>query len=243
LYDELLEAWKKKKKQKEKIFIFSFINNSLLDIYNDFSIDVFRFDLYEYSLLYGYKDINRISQKEILPLLNKLPDLKKGKDLSKLIAVDLPLTEIFGEENFSLQNVIDYYNKSRADLLILNIDHNILGLTNKLSKIKIPTIINSKNNLKTNSNDYLETMYTKLIESESQGALMILVEDYPQSFINNLKNAVSIPVICNLKSNKIDGYYARFSTVFGLIESEENRYLNLSDLIHDSVEDYIKDIK
>ena len=128
-------------------------------------------------------------------------------------------------------------------MLILNIDHNILGLTNKLSKIKIPTIIYSKNNLRTNSNDYLETMHTKLIESESQGALMILVEDYPQSFVNNIKNSVSIPVICNLKNNKVDGYYARFSTVFGLIESEENRYLNLADLIHDGIEDYIKDIK
>lgn len=243
MYDELLDNWRNKKKQKNKIFVFSFINNSILDIYKDFDIDVYRFDLYEFALLNGYRDINRISRKEILPLINRIPDFKKEKNLSKLIAVDLPLTEIFGEENFSLQNIIDFYSKSKADLLILNIDHNILGLTNKLSKIKIPTIIYSKNNLKTNNNDYLETMQTKLIESESQGTLMILAENYPQSFISNIKNAVSIPVVCNLKNNKVDGYYARFSAVFGLVDSEENRYLNLSDLIHDGVEDYMKDIK
>jgi len=243
LYDELLELWKKKKKQKEKIFAFSFINNSILDIYKDFNIDIFRVDLYEFALLYGYKDVNRISQKEILPLISQITSTKNEKKLSKLIAIDLPLMEIFGEEVFSLQKVIDFYNKSRADLLVLNIDHNILPLAGKLSKIKIPTIIYSKNNLKVNSSDYLEGMHSKLIESESQGALMILIEDYPLSFINKLKSSVSIPVISNLKNNKIDGYYARFSTVFGLHESDDSKYLNLSDLIHDGVDDYIKDIK
>ena len=102
MYDELLDNWRNKKKQKNKIFVFSFINNSILDIYKDFDIDVYRFDLYEFALLNGYRDINRISRKEILPLINRIPDFKKEKNLSKLIAVDLPLTEIFGEENFSL---------------------------------------------------------------------------------------------------------------------------------------------
>ncbi len=243
MYDELLELWRKKKRQKEKIFIFSFINNLILDLYKKFNIDVFRFDLNEFAGLYGYKDVNRISKNEILPLIKEI-NIKKENNFSKLIAVDLPLTDIYGEDNFSLQKTIDFYNKSLADLLVLNIDHNILGLTGKLSKMKIPVIIYSNNNFKTENNDYFELMHAKLVESESQGAVMILVENYPQSFVLNLKNSLLIPVISNVKSNnKVDGYYAKFSSVFGLIQNDGAKYLNLSDLINDGINDYIGDNK
>lgn len=244
MYDELLELWRKKKRQKEKMFVFSFINNLILDIYKKFNIDIFRFDLMEFASLYGYKDVNRISKNEILPLVKEI-NIKKDNNFSKLIAVDLPLSDIYGEDNFSLQKTIDFYNKSLADILVLNIDHNILGLTSKLSKMKIPVIIYSNNNFKMENSDYLELMQARLVESESQGAVMVLVENYPQSFVQNLKGSVQIPVISNVKSsnNKVDGYYAKFSSVFGLIQSDGNKYLNLSELIHDGINDYIGDNK
>jgi ketopantoate hydroxymethyltransferase len=117
-------------------------------------------------------------------------------------------------------------------------------LTSKLTKMKIPVIIHSNNNFKMENNDYLELMHSKLVESESQGAVMILVDNYPQSFVQNLKGSTQIPVISNVKSNnKVDGYYVRFSSVFGLIENEGNKYLNLSELIRDGINDYIGDNK
>ncbi|MCK4797070.1 MAG: hypothetical protein KAT05_06785, partial [Spirochaetes bacterium] len=166
MYDELLTLYKTKKQKKEKIMVFSFINNFMLKIYQEFNIDIFRFDINEYVDFYGYKDQNRVLASDLLPLIKNAADINKFYGLSKLIAIDLPLSQIYGDNNFSLQKVVSFYKYSNADILVLNIEHNVLELVNKLSKIKIPVIIYARNNLKNDNKYYLQQVHNKLIEAE-----------------------------------------------------------------------------
>ena len=243
MHDELLAILKKKRQEKEKITVFSFINDVFLNLYKDFDIDIFRFDINEFADLYGYKDQNRISSNDLLPLIKNTLNIKNKKNNSKLIAIDLPLTETFGDNNFSLQKAVSFYKNSNADLLVINIDHNILELVNKLTKIKIPVIVYAKNNLSINDKHYLQQMRNKLIEAESMGAVMFIIEDFNITFIQDLRDSVSIPVISNEKAKKTDGFYAKFSSVFGILGDNKKKYLNLLDLIKDGINDCIIDNK
>ena len=241
MYDELLTLYKTKKQKKEKIMVFSFINNFMLKIYQEFNIDIFRFDINEYVDFYGYKDQNRVLASDLLPLIKNAADINKFYGLSKLIAIDLPLSQIYGDNNFSLQKVVSFYKYSNADILVLNIEHNVLELVNKLSKIKIPVITYARNNLKNDNKYYLQQVHNKLIEAESSGVVMFILENFSSTFIQNFKSSILIPVISTEKDNKTDGFYARFSSVFGLSDDGKNKYLNLYDLIKDGVNDCIVD--
>ena len=241
MYDKLLDVWKSRKAKKEKFIVFSFQNKIIIDIYENHDIDVFRFDLDEFAELYGYKDKSRINASEVISLVRHLGNHNNKENFLGLLAVDLPQSLLFENDTYSLKNMLVFYKDTNADILVLDMDYNILELVNKLTKMKIPVIVYSK--CKLENKNYLQDIHNKLMEAESKGALMLIVEGYPSAFVQNLRNSVLIPVITNEKNNKIDGYYARFSDVFGLNQESENRYLNLFELIKDSVNDCIVDVK
>jgi ketopantoate hydroxymethyltransferase len=242
MYNDINNYLLKKKTNKEKIFSFSFLNKIILNLYYDYKIDILRFDLDEFSELYGFKDFNRISANVILPLIDNITYSLKTKPISKYIAIDVPLTEITGENNYSLKKVIDFYQKSNADILNLNINFNALELVNKLTKMKIPVIVYAKNNSINHDNDqYYQEIHNKMVEAESMGAILLILEKFPTFVIQNLKKSVLIPIISDEKDNKIDGFYAKFSYIFGLINHDGAKYLNLKELIKDAIADCITD--
>jgi ketopantoate hydroxymethyltransferase len=239
LYDELKSNWTKKK--KDKILIFSYTNKIILDIYNKFDIDIVRFDISEYAQNCGIKDKEFINSDSLMTHLKEINKNAAGDDFNKLIAVDLPLDCIYSGNGYSLDKVVKFYRETYTDILILDIDYNILELTDILSKMKIPVIIYSRNKILNADNKYLLEMHNKLIDIESMGALMLITENYPVSFIQNIKKTIQIPVLCNEKNNKTDGFYAKYSNVFGMFQNDFIKYLNLKDLISDSIQDCIAD--
>lgn len=240
MYDKLLDIWKKRKTKKEKFIVFSFQNKITVDLYEGHDIDVFRFDLDEFAELYGYKDKTRINALEIISLVKHINGCGKNEKFSGLFSVDLPQSALFENDSFSIKNVVDFYKDTDADILSFDIDYNILELVSRLTKMKIPVIVTSK--CKMDNKSYLQDAHNRLMEAESKGAVMLIVENYPSAFVQNLKNSVLIPVVSNEKNDKKDGYYARFSDVFGLNRESENKYLNLFELIKDSINDCIVDI-
>lgn len=234
MYDNLYNLFKNKKQKKTKIMIFSYLNNLFLKLFNNYkNIDILRFDLKEFAVLYGY-NINRITGADILPLLKNIELSNKQSELSKLIAVDIPLSEIYNNDSYSLDKIIDFYKKSNADILIFNLNYITGDLVSKLTKIKIPVIIYAEN-----TSEESDKIYNKLIETEGMGALLIILENFNNQFINKLKNSVSIPVVVNDLSAKCDGYYAQFISVFGMINDDKKKFLNISDLINDGINDYL----
>ncbi len=239
MYDEFYEQFVNKKKSKEKTIIFSFINNVIINLFDNDNIDILRFDLRDFSYLYNYKDINRISADDILPLLKNSIESLKSNNKKKLLAVDLPLSEIFYNSSFSLDKILNFYNNSKADLLVVNYDHVINDMINKLSRLKIPIIIFCKNP----DTKYNDKQYNNLLEVESMGALMIILENFSSTFVQKLRNSLIIPVITNDLSMKSDGYYAQFNSVFGFYNDNNKKYLNLFDLIKDGINDCIIDVQ
>jgi|GEM_PF-1355708 len=238
MYNDFYERINKKKHDKKKIKIYSFINNFILNIYEDQDIDIFRFDLDEFAKLYGYKDETRVLYTEILPLLK---NIKIDKEISnKFIAIDLPICNSLSNNTYSLDNILNFLKNSNADMLCFNVEYNFSDLIKKLTDLKIPIIAFARNNNIENKN-YINNLLNKLIEVESQGALMIILEDFSSKFIQDLKNKVLIPVICNFKEKKSDGIYIKFSSCFGLFPNYENTFLNLYDVIKEGIKDSIID--
>lgn len=238
MYIEILEKFKKKKQKKEKIKIFSFINQQTIDIYNNFDIDILRFDIEEFSNLYNYKGLKTITAQDIIPLLKNL----KAKDNNKYFAIDLPLSECYDGKDVSVQKAIDFFRDSKADFLVIDIRNDALDLIEKLSSIQIPVIVSSTRDCP-EEKKYLQELHNKLIEAESKGAILFILNGFNSNFVQNLKSSTLIPVLSTSKDAKSDGIFIRFSSSFGLLQDDYSKYLNLYDLIKDGINDCINDIQ
>lgn len=184
---ELLFKLKQKKTKKEKIIIVSYINNILLAVYNNLDIDFIRFDIDEFSKLFGYKDKNRIYDSDIFALLKNIKNAASESDNLKPVAVDVPLSVIYSHNDYSLEKIINFYNKSNADILAFDIDYNILDIAKNLTNLNIPVVIYSTNQNINDEKSYNQKIYNKLVETESTGALMLILENYPSAFVQKLK--------------------------------------------------------
>ena len=243
MYNKVLSFLKSKKTKKEKIVILSFLSKGLLNTYYGNDIDIFRFEIDEFCKFHGYKDEKKVAVNDILASLKNLGQLNDNEKKTKFIAVDLPLYDIYEGNNYSLEKAIKFYNNANADVLVVNIDHNVLELINNLSKIKIPVIAYAKCAFQEKENNYLQEIHNKILEAERLGAVMCLIENFALPFTKNLKNSISIPIISTEKNDKLDGYYAKFSSVLGLLPKVKNKYLNLFELIRDGINDCLADFK
>lgn len=240
MYETIISSLKTKKKKKENISMFSFCNNIILDIYREFDIDIVRFDLDEFAKLYSYKDWKRVEVGHVIPLLRNISIVTANSP--KLLAVDLPFSEHYSDNNtYSLDKITGFYRESNADLIVLDFNAITSDFVDKLSKIKIPVIIKINSFTVSDDNNVLKDLHNRLIEMESMGAVTLVLHGFSPSFIKELKNNVSIPVLTHDKEKKADGFYACFSEVFGLYPSSDNRYLNIYELVHDSINDWIND--
>ena len=99
---ELQNYFKTKKQKKEKIFIGSFVNNYLLNLYIENNIDIIRFDLEDFSLLYDYKDKRFVDFDCFRYLLNNVKFPSNIK-----FAVDVPFPSVYKDNTIS--GIVDFY--------------------------------------------------------------------------------------------------------------------------------------
>jgi ketopantoate hydroxymethyltransferase len=229
----LKDYFKNKKQKKEKILMFSFINNFSFDFYLNYNIDILRFDIDEFAYLNGYNDSKKVFKSTILPLLKNL-----NKNDNIKIAVDLPLEIIIGDNR--LKNILSFYKESNADILVIKLEQNINNLISELERIKIPFIISTETNV--TSDNLLKSFFNQLIELENCGCSMIVLSGFPNVFIEQLKNSISIPVISSENKSKNDGFYGKYSSIYGFDKDSKIKYLNMSDLLSEAAKDCIIDI-
>lgn len=236
--DNLCDLLINKKKNKEKILIFSFTDILNLQIIVE-NADILRFDLKEFAFLYGYKDVKRIKQYDFLPLLKNIHFFLKEK--SKFLAVDVPFYILGEEYGNSFKKITEFYIESLADFFIIDYNYINKDFIKKITQIKIPMFINSVNKLNINER---KLFYNEMLELESFGIAGIILEDFDDDFIIELKKSLSIPVICDNIENRCDGFYGKFTKLFGLeLCSSNKRYLNYIELLKESFNDCIKEIK
>ena len=75
------------------------------------------------------------------------------------------------------------------------------------------------------------------VEMQAQGVKAIILEQYPQSFVENMQKTLSIPVLSDTPA-KSDGVYCKLSKLIGL-ENNSNKMLNASELITQTVQDFV----
>lgn len=242
MYCNNADFFKLKKQKKDKILAFSFTNLIYTNFFQDNAqigtqfggIDLLRFDIEEFAVLNGYKEGKRVSKDDILPSLSNL----NGRECSAKIAVDLPLLTMFDGRDYDIGGILDFVKGSNADFLVIDCTYG--ELIKKLHFLDIDIIVKADNRSNDEKNKrYFEDLFGKLKEVENYACAFIL-SDFPDYFINDSKSLLLTPVI----SNRIggDGYYGRFSEIFGLTESRNKKYLNLRELLGDSLKDAIYDV-
>jgi ketopantoate hydroxymethyltransferase len=201
----------------------------LIDLYT--KVDIIRLDLNETAFLYNYKDAERISEVDIFSITRNI-GLKQG-----FLAIDVPLNTIYQNGSDNPTGLINFYQKSNADILVINHSYNPLELIKKINTVNIPVIINSVN--RQNERDIeLDKVIHSFKDYEDYGVLCIILENYTARVVNELKNQLEIPLAADIHC-KVNGYYAKFSTVFALskTEKQDNIYLNLYQMIDQGIKD------
>lgn len=235
MYYKLLEEWKTRKKKNQKFLVFSHFNKIVNDLYFDTDIDVIRFDLEEYALLNGYKDSKRVMDTDYLRMLNniKLP-------IDVMFAVDIPMNVLYSGDNIAIDKIIDFYQKSNANFIVIDLDEITDNLAKKLASLKIPIILSLKQ-VQENT-VYYEKTKNKLKGLEESGIFMLILKDSSPSFASHIKEEILIPVINTINDKKTDGFYGIFSEIFGLVPHKKKKYLNLYELIQEAIKDCAVDV-
>lgn len=216
------------KQNREKLLIFSIPNSCYSKLYKD--LEIVRFDIDEFAFINGFKDEKRVEENDIIPVVSTIE--------AKILIVDVPLYTIYSGDSFDLGKIVDYYRNTRADILALNIDYVAAHLLKRLTDIDIPVIVYSRNKKREKELD-IENLLHNFKEVEANKALLLILENYPPKFINEMNKSLSIPIVTDIRA-KTDGFYAKFTSVFGLKEDDSEhspRYLNIMELLKEGIKD------
>lgn len=221
----LAEAWKAKKQKKQKIFATSFIGSAFDNLINDKPCDLVRFDIREASLVYGYGDEYSITASECDVMLSRIP--KDGR----LFVSDIPYYMECDSNALSL--IGRFMGRYHIGAVNLRLNHNILPLAKKLILSGIPVIV-------TVDSDSLicseERIVENAVEAGNTCAVLMIAEGLSDDSYEKIKSMCKIPVLADRNIKNADGYYARYSQIIGLAESQ-NRYLNIKPLIGGAFDD------
>jgi ketopantoate hydroxymethyltransferase len=237
--DEILAAWKHKKKQKKNFTIISCTEPILQPLLQTREIDCIRFDLDEYALRTGEKDRYRIHDREVVNRIQTMAGCSSDS-ASPWLAVDVPINLLGGDPGSAFEKVASFYSECCADILVIERQFVSLDLLKKLSLFGIPVIIQ----ITVNGIDekHIKTVKNQFIELESSGALMIICDLRHPQFISDMQDTMTIPVLATDKSSRSDGLYVQFARSFGLKEHNDYpQYLNLLELITGAIKDCIHD--
>ncbi len=229
--EDLVGVFKQKKISKKLVYGLSVINNYNHKFIKEQNIDFYRFDLEEFALLNNLKSYNNVSTDHFLPLVREYR-------FDKLFCCDLPVDAVYTGNQISFEKILTLYNLLKIDFFVIKDSIAITKQLKSLLSIRVPIAVEFNNRLDVQDENYLTGLFNTIKEYESNNGFLVLLNDFNDNFIKHVSSNVSLPVITNNRRSAGDGYYARFTTIYGLINSPLN-YLNLGDLLCNSYEDFV----
>lgn len=216
-------------KSKEKIVAVSYFNFLFSSLLIERKIDFFRCDLNEISEILGYKNPRKVLLQDVLLFTkNYFGDIP--------LSVDLPLSILFERNTVSVERIVDFYVRSNADYLSIDLSYFEYDSIKKIIEKNIPMIAYSVNQ---NKEDDFVRIKEQAVEFQSAGGTLCILTDYSDDFVHAVKNSLNMPVLSETGSG-CNGNYRRIFDLLGLSE-KSNKMFNLKDAFVDTVDEYIFD--
>jgi 3-methyl-2-oxobutanoate hydroxymethyltransferase len=242
------------KKKGEKIAMLTAYDYSFAKILDSANIDILLVGDSASNVMAGHETTLPITLDE---MIYHAKSVVKGVDRS-LVVVDLPFGSYQGNSKKALDSAIQIMKESGAHAVKLEggeeiedsikriIDSGVpvmghLGLTPQ-SIYKFGTY-----SVRAKNKEEAKKLKKDILKLEKAGCFAIVLEKIPAQLAAQLTKSVKIPVIGIGAGSKVDGQVLVVHDMLGM-NTEFNprflrRYANLSEVIQDSVKNYIKDVK
>lgn len=215
--------------KNKKIVALSYFNSVLSSFLLKRDISFFRCDLREVANLQGKMKISSLNIEDI----ESITSYYNG-DIP--LVVDVPQMAFLSKNEISLEKLFIFADKTNADYLSIDLNYFDFDIVKKGSLLGLKFVGYSTNN--DVSPDFIKE---KVIEFQSAGGKLLILENYADAFVQMLHGIVKIPVISE-KGKNCDGNYIRMDKMLGLTENEESD-VNLKKIILDVVDEKILKIK
>ncbi len=215
--------------KNKKIVALSYFNSVLSSFLLKRDISFFRCDLREVANLQGKMKISSLNIEDI----ESITSYYNG-DIP--LVVDVPQMAFLSKNEISLEKLFIFADKTNADYLSIDLNYFDFDIVKKGSLLGLKFVGYSTNN--DVSPDFIKE---KVIEFQSAGGKLLILENYADAFVQMLHGTVKIPVISE-KGKNCDGNYIRMDKMLGLTENEESD-VNLKKIILDVVDEKIFKIK
>ncbi|MEE1291724.1 MAG: hypothetical protein UHW86_11925 [Spirochaetota bacterium] len=215
--------------KNKKIVALSYLNSVLSSFLLKRDISFFRCDLREVANLQGKMKISSLNIEDI----ESITSYYNG-DIP--LVVDVPQMAFLSKNEISLEKLFIFADKTNADYLSIDLNYFDFDIVKKGSLLGLKFVGYSTNN--DVSPDFIKE---KVIEFQSAGGKLLILENYADAFVQMLHGIVKIPVISE-KGKNCDGNYIRMDKMLGLTENEESD-VNLKKIILDVVDEKIFKIK
>jgi hypothetical protein len=191
-------------------------------------ISFLRCDLKETANLCGVNKVLNIKEDDIKSITSSY----KG---NIPLAVDVPILSLLSKNEISIEKMLNFANATNADYLSIDLNYFDFDLIKKGSQIGLKFIAYS--NYNSISVDFIKE---KAIEFQASGGELLILENFPDDFIQMLHSTVKIPIISD-KGKNCDGNYIRIDRMLGLTNEESE--INMKKLFLDTVDEKIFKIK
>ncbi|MBQ1972338.1 MAG: hypothetical protein II223_07830 [Treponema sp.] len=212
----------------KKIIAMSFFNSLFSSFLMKREISFLRCDLKETANLCGVNKVLNIKEDDIKSITSSY----KG---NIPLAVDVPILSLLSKNEISIEKMLNFANATNADYLSIDLNYFDFDLIKKGSQIGLKFIAYS--NYNSISVDFIKE---KAIEFQASGGELLILENFPDDFIQMLHSTVKIPIISD-KGKNCDGNYIRIDRMLGLTNEESE--INMKKLFLDTVDEKIFKIK
>jgi ketopantoate hydroxymethyltransferase len=214
--------------KNKKIIAMSFFNSLCSGFLMKREISFLRCHLQEVANLCGVNKVLNIKEEDIKSITSSY----KG---NIPLAVDVPILSLLSKNEISIEKMLNFANATNADYLSIDLNYFDFDLIKKGSQIGLKFIAYS--NYNSISVDFIKE---KAIEFQASGGELLILENFPDDFIQMLHSTVKIPIISD-KGKNCDGNYIRIDRMLGLTNEESE--INMKKLFLDTVDEKIFKIK
>lgn len=215
--------------KNKKIIAFSFFNSLLSSFLDNRDISFLRCDLREVANLLNKKKISSLKEEDIKTLTSsysgKIP-----------LSVDVPLFSLLSKNEISLEKMLALAEVTNADYLSIDLSYFDFDIIKKGCSLGMKFI--GYSTYKESNVDFIKE---KAIEFQAAGGKLLILEEFPDDFIQMIHSTVKCPVISD-KGKNCDGSYIRIDKMLGLTDNE-NSDINMKKILLDIVDEKIFKIK
>lgn len=215
--------------KNKKIIAFSFFNSLLSSFLDNRDISFLRCDLREVANLLNKKKISSLKEEDIKTLTSsyngKIP-----------LSVDVPLFSLLSKNEISLEKMLALAEVTNADYLSIDLSYFDFDIIKKGCSLGMKFI--GYSTYKESNVDFIKE---KAIEFQAAGGKLLMLEEFPDDFIQMIHSTVKCPVISD-KGKNCDGSYIRIDKMLGLTDNE-NSDINMKKILLDIVDEKIFKIK